>query len=335
MLTNWNLQRNVASAVATLGAAVLLSGCTIDGQSAPNINAPSEFALTITASASTDRVQRDGASQSTITVVARNETGAPAAGRRILVSATGPASTALSASEIVTGADGRASFSITAPPSTTVGDLITVALTPVGADGNPERASRTVSIGVTPSNTTAPSGGVTFSPPTPGVGEAVTFSASEIRDEGALCGAACTYSWSFGDGATATGMIVSRAYTSSGNKSVTLTVTDAGGVTSLPITVTVPVAPPAVPTVGTVVASPTPVNPGVEVNFDAGGATVGAGATIVDYTWVWGDGTSTETTTSAQAKHTFTQQGTFTVRTTVRDSLNRTATTTTTVAVVP
>jgi PKD repeat protein len=240
----------------------------------------------------------------------------------------------LSASEVTTGANGAAVARVIAPPSTAVGDVITVVATPVSG-GTPLSAPRSLSIGVTPSNTMLPTGTFTFSPAAPGVNELVTFNASTSTDEGAACGTACTYAWDFGDGNTGSGMIVTKSYSSSGNKSVTLTVTDANGAVGLPSTQTVPVAPPAAPSVGTVAVSPTPVHVGTTTYFDAGGATVGAGASIVDYTWTWGDGTSDTVTTAAQASHTFGTAGTFTVRTTVRDSLGRTASTTTTVAVTP
>ena len=239
----------------------------------------------------------------------------------------------VSATEITTDGNGQASILITAPPSSSVGDLISVALTPVDGNGIAVQASRTLGIGLTPLNGTVPTASFAFAPVAPKVNEVVTFNASASTDEGAACGTACTYRWNFGDGNTGTGMIVTKSYSASGNKTVTLTVIDAAGASSLPSTQTVAVAAPDLPSVGTVGVSPTPVKVGVSTNFDAGGATVGAGATIADYTWVWGDGTSTETTSAAQAKHTFDALGTYTVRTTVRDSLNRTATTTTSVKV--
>jgi PKD repeat protein len=304
-------------------------------QTPPGISGPSEFALSITASVTSNVIQRDGSAQTTINILARNEVGGPAAGRRILVSANGPATTGISTAEVVTDGGGRATVTVTAPSSTSIGDLITVGLTPVGADGLPTQITQNVSVGITPSNTGAPTAQFTFSPASPGVNEQITFNATTSRDENVTCGQACTYAWDFGDGSTGSGIIVTKSYSSSGNRSVTLVVRDAAGVASLPATQVVPVAPPAAPNAGTVVVSPTPVRAGVSANFDAGGATVGVGASIVDYTWVWGDGTASKTTSSAQTDHTFAAAGTYTVRTTVRDSLNRTATTTTTVTVEP
>lgn len=318
---------------AVLIAGSLAAGCAIEDTPAPALTGPSEFALSITTAVSDSVLQRNGTATSVVTVIARNESGGPAVARRILVTATGPNNTTLSTNEILTGADGRGTVTITAPPTSSVGDLITVNLQPVDASGNVTQSQRSVQIGLTPSNTTAPTASFTFSPASPNVNEQITFNGSASTDENVVCGTSCTYAWSFGDGSTATGMIVNKTYSSSGNRSVTLTVSDASGSASLPSTQTVSVQPPAAPQVGTVAVSPTPVHPNATTNFDAGGATVGAGATITQYTWSWGDGTSDDTTTGPTAQHSFAAVGTYTVRTTVRDSLGRTATTTTSVAV--
>jgi PKD repeat protein len=329
MIITPTFHRRRSLAAVILAGVLAGAGCSLEEQTPPGISGPSEFALSLTASVTSNVIQRDGSAQSTISITARNEVGAPAVGRRILISTNAPASTGISATEVVTDGSGRATVTVTAPPSGSVGDLISVGLTPVGADGLPTQVTQTVSVGLTPSNTGAPTAQFTFSPPSPGVNEQITFNATTSRDENATCGQACTYTWDFGDGTTGSGIIVTKSYSASGNRSVTLVVRDPAGVASLPATQVVPVAPPTAPNAGTIGVSPTPVRPGQTTNFDAGGAMVGAGATIVDYTWVWGDGTSPEITTSAQAQHTFATVGTYTVRTTVRDSLNRTATTTT------
>jgi PKD repeat protein len=325
------LRRRAAAAVLALAA----SGCSVSEQTPPSIAGPSELSLVLNVSATPETISRDGASQSTITVVARTASGEPVVGQRLRLSSNGPANTQFSATDVFTDTSGRATVDVTAPPSTSVGNLIQVGLTPVDASGNPTRVGSIVSIGLTPSNSTAPTAAFTFAPTAPGVNETVTFNASTSTDEGAVCGTGCSYAWSFGDGNTGSGMIVTKSYSSSGNKTVTLTVTDPSGVASAPTTQTVAVAAPAPPAVGTVTVSPTPVRPNASspTNFDAGGATVGAGATIVEYRWSWGDGTSDTVTTEPRAQHTFDRVGTFTVRTTVVDSLGRTASTTTTVTV--
>jgi PKD repeat protein len=180
----------------------------------------------------------------------------------------------------------------------------------------------------------------TVSPSAAMIQQTVTVDASETRDEGVLCGDACTYEWDFGDGATERGRVETHAYESTGTYTITLRVTyRSGGVatTTRTIIITAPTF-----TVGSILFSPTAPRSGQVINFDAGGFTVGVGATIEEYTWIWGDGT-TETTSSAQAQHTYTipapvlpatsNSVTFVVRVTVRDSLDRTQTTTATVVV--
>jgi len=61
---------------------------------------------------------------------------------------------------------------------------------------------------------------------TASVGTAVTFNGSGSSDSD---GTITSYAWDFGDGTSGTGSIVSHAYSTSGSKTVTLTVTDNSG----------------------------------------------------------------------------------------------------------
>jgi len=61
------------------------------------------------------------------------------------------------------------------------------------------------------------------------IGEAITFNASDSYD---VDGVIVSYFWSFGDGANATGMVVSHAYNNNGTYTVKLTVTDDDGSTA-------------------------------------------------------------------------------------------------------
>jgi parallel beta-helix repeat protein len=74
----------------------------------------------------------------------------------------------------------------------------------------------------------APVASFTCEPPTPYVGDAVTFNASASYDpDGTIVGCA----WDFGDGMSATDMIVNHAYSEEGTFTITLTVTDNDGLT--------------------------------------------------------------------------------------------------------
>src|SRR5688572_903275 len=105
-----------------IGAAVVLAagltGCGIESQDAPSLIGPSGFAQSVTLTASPDRLPRDASSQSVVTVFVRNESAQPVAGQRVTL---GTSAGTLSQAEVVTGSDGRASFTLTAPPAGKIG----------------------------------------------------------------------------------------------------------------------------------------------------------------------------------------------------------------------
>jgi PKD repeat protein len=71
-----------------------------------------------------------------------------------------------------------------------------------------------------------------YEPLTPYVGKAVTFDASASYDPD---GTIVNYAWDFGDGTTATGIIVNHAYSFEGTFTVTLTVTDNDELTNVTV----------------------------------------------------------------------------------------------------
>jgi PKD repeat protein len=307
-------------------AALTATACTVNKQTAPSdLIGPAEFGLSVNATADRDSLPRDGASQTGITVATFDSTGKPVAQRLRLSFGSGtPAGTGLSTTELVTGANGATSFVVTAPPRTSPGDLITVALVPIAGEAV-NGVERLVSINLTPSNPNAPVPSFTFSPAGPVAGDAVTFDATGSTDEGSACGA-CSYAWDFGDGSTGSGIVTGHTFTSTGNKIVTLTVTDVIGA-GRSTTRTAVVAASAPPT-ASISVSPTGSRPaGTVLNFDgSASAAVAVGASIVEYTWIWGDGSANGS--GAQATHAFGAAGSYVVRLTVRDSLGRTATAT-------
>jgi PKD repeat protein len=168
----------------------------------------------------------------------------------------------------------------------------------------------------------------------PEVGENVVFDATGVTDEGVACNS-CAFRWNFGGEGTATGQIVNHAFGSGGAFVVTLTVTDAGGLSnSAQRNVTVSSPGPA-----TVDFSFAPAQPiaGQTATFTS--TTVAApNHRIVSYQWTWGDG-STQTTQATTIQHIFDQGGvlypvTYPVTLTVRDDLGQTATLTKAVTVV-
>jgi PKD repeat protein len=317
----------IAFACATLSTAA----CGLDNQDLPTLSGPSGLGLAITMAAVPDQLPRDGSSQSVVTLTARDPQGKSIAGQRLSLSLgiNAPQGASLALTEVTTGSGGHATFIVTAPTTGSVGDIMILA-TPVGGDAN-NATARSISIAAIPRNNSAPQ----FPSPAftvscanatvnaacttdPEVGDIVTFNASGVTDEGVVCNS-CTFRWNFGGEGTATGQIVTHAFTSGGVYVVTLAVTDAGGITataqrnsnvSVPGPATVDFTPPApiagqtATFVSTSVAAPN--------------------HRIVSYTWTWGDGT-TQTTAATSIQHTYDQAGTYPVTLSVKDDLGQTA----------
>src|SRR5207248_2779645 len=107
------------------------------------------------------------------------------------------------------------------------GNSIIIVATPVGNNAD-NSLSRTMTIAVNPSNTTAPTAAFTFNPAAPEVGQVVTFDALSATsppgptlDEGVAC-TTCTFTWDFGGDGTATGRVVTHAFTAAGSYIVKL-----------------------------------------------------------------------------------------------------------------
>ena len=159
---------------------------------------------------------------------------------------------------------------------------------------------------------------------TPFDGEApllVNFDASGSSDDNEIT----SYSWDFGDGTTGSGVNSSHTYTTAGTFQVSLTVTDAEGltdVTTLQIVVTqnssANLAPVAVAS-----ASPLEGEAPLLVNFDASGSSDDNG--INSYLWDFGDGT---TGSGVNPSHTFNMFGEYEVTLSVTDEEGLTDTTT-------
>ena len=192
--------------LAMLPIAALLAaggaGCTVDKESAPSLSGPSEFALSVTATAVPDQVPRDGTTQSTVTMTVRDAANQPVSRQRLsVVSDIGTVVPA----EVETDDSGRASLLFTAPPSGTVGNSALIRITPIGSAAG-GAVARTLTIGLTgPVNGTAPIPDFDITPPNPEENALVSFDASTTTDEGNVpCVDRCTYQWDFGDG-SATG----------------------------------------------------------------------------------------------------------------------------------
>jgi len=326
-LRTWH---RLAAAAVAVAAALIVSACSIDRTPAPPLSGPSELALSVTLSASPDHLPRDGSSQSVVTVAAVDAAGKPIAGQQFSLTGSG-AAVAISQTTLTTGADGRATVLVTAPPSTDANSTATIFATPIGTNADSSIA-RSVTIAVTGAITASPVASFTASSTTPGEFDMVVFDASATTLAGQPCPeSACTYKFDFGDGTNATGIRVSKRFSSRGPFNVTLTVTaPSGTVGTSKATITVGAPATLAPSI---VFSPT--NPKINdtVHFDARGSTTPDGARIVDYQWDLGNGDSASGPMVQTSNYT--QARTYVVRLTITDELGRTGTTTAQVSVTP
>lgn len=306
-----------ALVVGTLAGA----GCSLESQEAPSLTGPSEFALSVTMAATPDQLPRDGTSQSTIVVSVRDAQGRAVAGQRLGLGLTGPVGTSVSQGEVTTGSDGRATFTVTAPPQSGIGESsVVVQAVPVGTNFS-NSAVRTVSIALLGfSNTSAPTPSFTVAPTTPEVNQIVTFDASASKDEGVVCGSNCSYFWNFDDGTTGNGMVVTHRFSTARAHSITLVVTDVAGLSTNLIQV-VTINSVRAPTV-TISMNPDPAFVNLQTVFSAS-ATAATGHSIQRYDWDFGDGT-TQTTTVPTVSHTYTAIGKVVATVSAVDELGQT-----------
>lgn len=309
-------------ALVAIAVCVCATGCTLEDGAAPTPTGPSEFGLSVTLSATPDQLPRDGSSQASVRVVVRDDQGRPKAGQRLTL-VVSPGTATLSQTDVTTDSAGNASVMVTAPPSSALGNTITIGAVPVGTNFSNTSPTRTVSIALLGvSNTELPTPAFDILPLAPEVNQSVRFDASGTRDEQQLCLDACTYHWDFGDGSTTSGRIVNHTFTAARTYTVILTVTDAAGTTASIARSIVVAAVPA-PTV-TLAVVPNPPLADQRATFTAT-ATAATGHSITSYTWDFGDGT-TQTTSTRTATKTYSTRGTYIVTVTVTDDLGQTGT---------
>ena len=320
---------------AVAAAAALLAGCTMKKQEAPPLAGPSELGTSITLTATPDVIFHDGASQSLVTITARDANGVPMRNltlrAEIAVNGAVLDFGSLSARNVVTGSDGRATLVYTAPPgpgrfATESGTTIDVLATPIGSDFA-NALPRAVTIRLVPTGIVIPPDGLqprfVFSPEAPSEGQSIRFEA--CPPTAAACAPAnnpvASYSWDFGDGTTATGRIVNKSFLVQGTYVVTLTIADGFGRTAA-TTQTIAVGAGVAPTAAFVVI---PVSPfvGQIATFDASSSRPSPGRTIRSYSWDFGDGDVKIGLTSPTTTHDFMTAGSFTVILTVTDDLGR------------
>ena len=319
-------------------AAVTLSACQKDASPDAFIG-PSELALSISLSASPDVLPLDGASQSVVFILARDGSG------QVLANVTLRLQTSfggvlqdiglLSARTLVTGQDGRAVATYTAPLAVSgvdTGAQVEILVTPVG-DNYASAVPRTLAIRLVPTGVVIPpqtlSAGFRFTPSSPAEFQEVLFQTNCLSTGDTNCSrGAVTYAWDFGDGTTGSGATVTHAYSSPSTHTVTLTVTDAfDRIATAARSVTVVTG--GTPTASFTV-SPVSPNLGDTVFFNASASTAPSGRSIVSYDWTFGDGGAATGTT---VSHVFGVAATYSVTLKVTDDRGATGSTTSSVVV--
>ncbi len=316
----------------------------MNSQEAPPLTGPSEFAQSIAISVSPDVLPQDGASQSFITVTARDANSQPIRNLTMRtetrVGGTPVDFGVLSARSVVTGSDGRATLVYTAPPSPAVSPdaflVVDVVVTPFGTDYNNSHP-RSAAIRLVPQGTVDPAGRLwsrtsRCQPASPADHQTVLFDASERargRDRVVPNGISATAS-------ATSGRTVDHDYELPGTYVVRLTVVDPYGRTASKSQVADRVGRDA-PADGRSSSSrrgPTKVGQGV--NFNALGV---AGdrpeARIVSYTWDFGDGTLQHDGRPGRRPRAYTTAGTIRSRSSSPTTAAGRASTTAVSAIMP
>jgi PKD repeat protein len=319
--------------VLVLATAALSAGCTMTDVSPPPLAGPSEMSLSLVLSANPDVLSLDGSSQTLVTIEARDTNGqlVPNVPLRVQILADGQVTDfgSISARTLVTGSNGRATFTYTAPSF--IGGAIPrlqLSVTPTGTDAS-AHLDRVVTVQlVQPGSIGAgPTAAFTFIPSAPAAFTDVRFDGSTST---AGLGAFITgYVWDFGDGDSGTGVTATHQYDEAGSYSVRLTVTDNNGRTNS--TAQIVTVTGGTPPTATFVSSPTSPAPGQPVFFNGTQSTPGAGHRIVSYRWNWGDGKPNSS--GSTVSHTFTAAGTYVVVLTVTDEAGQVGRTSAEIAV--
>jgi hypothetical protein len=318
---------------AIAAAALVASGCTVHNQETPSLTGPSELGTSIGVSVSPDVLAQDGASQSVVTITARDANGQPlrSLSLRVEIAINGLSADfgSLSARNVVTDANGRATLVYTAPPAPAfavdTGTVVSIRVTPI--DGNFANSTpRSASIRLVPPNIVVPPDDLT---PTFTISPSVAPEGSEILFDASASSSTsqnfiASYTWDFGDGRSGSGKTESHVYSVAGNYTVVLSIKDSvgrTGSTAKQVTITAATLPTA-----SFNFSPSPAQLNQPIHFNATASSAPAGRRIVSYNWVWGDG-SQSSTPSPLIDKAYVLPRTYIVTLTVIDDLGKTSAT--------
>ncbi len=331
----WKLVVVVFAAVT-----LLIPACTSKKQAAPALTGPSEMALSVSIQAIPDVLRQDGASQSRVTILARDAGAQPVRNLSLRLDITVGGVLVdygqLSAKNLVTGSDGTSQVTYTAPaPSSdpsSQGGVIDLLVTPVGSD-YANSLSRSVSIRLVPPGVILPPGTppvpkFVFSPSAPLALSDVTFDASSTTSSSPIT----SVMWNFGDGTTGSGVVVKHQFQLPGTYTVTLTVIDSTNL-SASTTQTVTVVTSGTPK-ASFFFSPSKPGVGADVVFNAGTSTAATGRHLVAYDWDFGTGRTASGVTVTKTGG-YDKVGDYVVTLVVTDDIGQTAMATNTVTVGP
>ncbi|MCI0414828.1 PKD domain-containing protein [bacterium] len=328
-------------ALAFIGIAVLfIASCSTDEVDIPDLTGPSGTRLFITIEASPDSVfiRKPSATpdRSNITIQLKNQLGAGVPNARIKLRLTNIEGSevgigSLDANTVVTDSGGFARVTYTAPSTAEQPVNTRVFITAILTD--PAYPFEVVTRHPLDLELTkpfdcvagpgAPEISFTITPASPAEDEQVCFDAQGTVDNGTII----SFSWTFGDGGSSSGVFVCHTYTSNGSFPVTLFVVD-DDANCVSLTRLVEVNEGDEPTCDFTI-SPNPVSTDTQVFFDASTSEDPDG-NIVSFQWNFGDGS---TASGEKVTHSYNFTGTFTVSLTIRDNAGNEVVCTQTVSV--
>lgn len=322
-------------------AALFIASCTNDEVEIPDLAGPSGARLFITIEASPDKVfiKKPGQTpdRSRITIQLKNQLGQGVPNAQVALRITNIEGSevgigSLDDSLVATDSGGFARVTYTAPSTAEQPANVTVFITAILRDpAFPFEVVTTHPIDLElprPFDCVAGPGApvidFTVNPTTPSEDERVCFDAQATVDNGAIV----SFTWSFGDGGTASGVFVCHTFTNDGSFPVTLFVVD-NDANCVSLTKLVVVGEGDSPTCVFTTSPTSGITTDTLVRFDASQSEDPDG-NIVSFRWDFGDGQSASGET---VTHQYANDGTFTVILTVRDNAGNETVCTATVAV--
>ena len=305
-----------------LVAATTLAACTIQKVDIPPLAGPSSLARTILMVVDRDTLAQDGFSEAAIRLTAVVQPGQSENVRlraQVFVDGVAQDFGTLSNKTPIT----PTTIFYRAPASPAGGaqvpTTVTIRVTPDDQGDFRSEIARQVDIQLIPPGVINPVNpnlvaDFSFTPEDPKIFDTVTFDAGATTNGGVACNQNCTYQWNFGDGTTASGVVVLHQFRRVDAFQVTLVVTDLRGATATKVRpINIGATAPPTPAFTTSPAEP---DAGDTIFFNAATSEPAEGRVLVDYFWDFGDGT---TASGVSVSKIYAAPGTYTVTLKVTD----------------